>query len=129
MKAVLVDDDPLVLFTLNGLLQRRGYEVLSYANPLECPVYTSPACPCLPSAICPDIIISEVEMPKVGGIKFIETVFKKGCKCKHLALIADKALDVGSLNRMAKYGTRFFMKPLDFDELDEWLVRAEQTRH
>jgi len=127
MKVVLIDDDPLFLFTLSGMLHRRGYDVLTYDNPLSCPIYTSPACPCPSKSSCPDIIISDVNMPKVNGMQFIEAVYKKGCKCQNVALIAGKEFADTDLNRMAKFGTRFFTKPFDFDEFDAWLVRMEQT--
>jgi hypothetical protein len=66
-------------------------------------------------------------MPMVNGMQFIETILKKGCQCKNLALIAGKEFADSDLNRMAKFGTRFFMKPLDFNELDAWLVLTEQN--
>ncbi|MEI8138657.1 MAG: hypothetical protein WCI03_02180 [bacterium] len=39
MKVITIDDDPLVLFTLSGMFYRRGYDVLTYENPLSCPTY------------------------------------------------------------------------------------------
>jgi len=127
MKIVLIDDDPQVLSVLSRLIQRRGHQVLTYDSPLACPIYTSTHCPCVPEAICPDIIISDIDMPKVNGMKFIERVFQKGCKCKQLALISGQGVDYTNSNRMTKMGATIFTKPLAFDAFVSWLIRAEQT--
>ncbi len=65
-------------------------------------------------------------MPKVNGLKFIEMVSRKGCKCRKLALISGKGLESDDVSRMTKLGTRFFAKPLDFSAFVEWLIRTEQ---
>jgi DNA-binding response OmpR family regulator len=126
MKVVLIDDDPQILSVLGKLLKRRGHEVLTFDNPLSCPIYSSTLCPCSPDSICPDIIISDVDMPKVNGLKFIEMISQKGCKCRKLALISGKGLENDDLRRMTNLGTRFFAKPLDFSAFVEWLIRTEQ---
>jgi len=122
MKIVLVDDDPTVLFMLSRLFQRKGHEVLTYNNPLLCPIYTSEHGSCFHEETCPDIIISDVDMPHVNGLTFIESVFKKGCHCRKLALISGKGLDSAELSMIAKFGARFFPKPLYIDEFDSWMM-------
>ncbi|MEI8138659.1 MAG: response regulator [bacterium] len=126
MKIVLVDDDPTVLTMLSKILQRKGHEVLTYSNPLECPVYASALGSCTLEDNCPDIIISDVDMPKVNGLKFIEAICKKGCRCKKLALISGKGLDRADLDRMANYGISFFTKPLNFNEFNAWMMGADR---
>ena len=122
MKVVLIDDDPQVLSVLGKLLRRRGHEVMTFDSPLGCPIYTSGQDHCFPEGLCPDIIISDIDMPKVSGMKFIESVVQKGCKCRKLALISGKGLDHKESNRMAEIGIRFFTKPLNFQEFDTWLM-------
>ena len=103
------------------MLERRGFDVMAFDNPLEFPAYTSTNCPC---ALCPDIIISDVDMPKVNGLQFVETVINKGCKCKHIALVTGKGLEEEDLHKMAKLNVRCFQKPFDLDEFDAWLLRT-----
>jgi len=127
MKIVFVDDDPMVLHVLGGVFRRRGHAVLTYDTPLSCPIYTARHGACFPESTCPDIIISDYDMPEVDGAQFIETIMKKGCKCKRLALLSGKGIPDSVMMRLAKYGTRFFTKPLDFVELEVWLMLAERN--
>jgi uncharacterized Fe-S cluster-containing radical SAM superfamily enzyme len=65
-------------------------------------------------------------MPGVNGVELLKSTMEKGCHCRHLALISVKGLVEADLNRVAKYGTRYFTKPLDFDDFFPWLDRVEK---
>jgi len=125
IKAIIIDDEPSVLSTLKRILEHRRYEVATYADPVQTPMYQTRGCPCTPQTLCPDLIISDYDMPVVNGAELLESSVKKGCRCRHLALISGKGLPEVDLIRMAKYGTRYFLKPLDFDDFYDWLDRVE----
>ncbi len=129
MKIVFVDDDPLVLHSLGGMFRRLGYEVITYDTPLSCPIFTAPHGTCYPESKCPDIIISDYDMPIVDGAHFLDTIMKKGCMCKRMALLSGKAVPDSVMMRLAKYGTRFFTKPLDFVELEAWIMLTKLNHH
>ena len=122
MQIVLVDDDPLVLVTLSGLFRRKGHTVSTYNSPLECPIYKSAHGSCFPESKCPDIIISDIDMPEVNGLEFIESLFTKGCKCKHIAMLSGKGISDADMKRMVEHGVRYFTKPLDYVEFEMWLM-------
>lgn len=125
--AMVIDDDPTVLALLQIMLQRRGYKVHTYENPIESPLYTCQGCPCsIPEIGCPDLIISDFNMPEMNGVELLESAMEKGCHCRHLALISAKGLMEADLLRVVKYGTRYFTKPLDLDDFYSWLDRVEQ---
>ena len=126
MKIIIVDDDPSVLSLLQGLVQRKGHTALTYLNPLECPLFQPKSCPCAASAPCPDIVISDYNMPHVNGMEFLENIHKRGCQCAHSALIPGSGLVEGDLIRLARFGTRHFPKPVDFAEFYDWLDRVER---
>ena len=125
IRAIIIDDEPAVLSTLKRILEHRRYEVEIYADPVQTPLFRSMGCPCSLQAECPDLIISDYNMPAVNGVELLESAIKKGCRCRHLALISGAGLPEGDLIRMAKYGTRYFLKPLDFDDFYGWLDRVE----
>lgn len=127
MKIALIDDDPLVLVTLSNLFRRKGHTVLTYNNPLECPVYKSSQGGNLPDSQCPDIIISDADMPEVTGVEFFDSIISRGCKCKHLAILSGKGIPDHDMKRMAEYGVRYFTKPLDYAEFEAWLMLREQN--
>ena len=124
MNIVVVDDDACVLHLLSCVLCRKGHTVRTYDNPLMCPLYTAPACSCYLESDCPDVIISDVDMPDVDGVSFVEAVFNKQCKCKYIALFSGKTLSDQNRTRADTMGVRFFTKPLDFAELEAWMLHA-----
>jgi CheY-like chemotaxis protein len=125
LKAVVIDDEPVVLSCISLLLKRRGYEVLAFSNPADSPVCRFRSCPCSQHPSCPDLVISDFDMPGINGVEVLEGMFEKGCKCRHVALISGKGLREGDLIRMAKYATRYFLKPIDFIQFYAWLDRVE----
>jgi len=127
MKIVLIDDDPFVLLSLGNLFRRKRMEVLTYDNPRSCPLYQVPTCSCFPDSACPDVIITDYDMPEVNGVKFIEMLITKKCKCKNVALLSGKAIPDSDMKRFAEYGTRTFTKPLDYTEFETWLMLRESS--
>ncbi|MEI6788613.1 MAG: response regulator [bacterium] len=125
-KAVIIDDDPLALAYLKRVLQRRGYEVEAYSDPVLAPLHQDVNCPCALHPNCPAVIISDVDMPSVNGVALLELIMKKGCRCRNLALISGKGMEHADLIRMAKYGTRYFTKPLDLTEFNAWIDRIDK---
>ena len=75
---------------------------------------------------CPDLIVSDFNMPVVNGVELLESAIEKGCHCRHLALMSAKGLMEADMRRLAKYGTRYFTKPLDLDDFYPWLDRVEK---
>ena len=125
--AIIIDDNPVDLYYLDCVLTHRNYQVQSYLDPVLTPLFKSKGCPCLlKSSGCPDLIISDFNMPVVNGVELLESAMEKGCRCRHLALISAMGHMEESLRRLAKYGTRFFTKPLDLDDFYDWLDRVER---
>jgi len=126
LKTVVIDDDPLVLTFLKHVLQNRRYSVQTFAHPADSPLYQYKSCPCSFEGDCPDLIISDINMPLINGVDLLDFAMTKGCRCRHLALISGQELTEPDANRMAKYGTQFFAKPLDLGDFYFWLDRVEQ---
>ena len=125
MKVVIVDDDPRNLALMQSMIERKGHTVLSYLNPQDCPLYQAAPCPCMVAAPCPDVVLADYNMPGVDGMEFLEGIRGRGCQCIHIALVTGKCLDHDDLSRMARNGTRFFLKPVDFPQLYDWLDWVE----
>lgn len=125
MNAVILDDEPMVLALLRGVLGRRGYSVEAYSTPIRCPLYSAPGCPCEPQVPCPDVILTDFDMPLVNGIEFVEHLKMKGCKCRHIALISGLLTDATRL-KAQPLGVTVFAKPFQLKGLTAWLADAER---
>jgi CheY-like chemotaxis protein len=119
------EDNSVIRSALQQLLDKWGYEVLSYPEPGFCPLRTSDKCPCPPHHICADIIISDIDMPHVSGIEFIAGQIRKGCKVKNIALMSG-GWSMNELNRADALGCKIFSKPFDAEELNEWLIECSK---
>ena len=77
IRAVILDDEPVIRRMLWTLCDERGYEVFTFRDPCVCPLHTIRKCPCPDGTICADIIISDVTMLNVSGLDFIEDLLNK----------------------------------------------------
>lgn len=122
MKIIVIDNDPLVLSMLEKWLCLKGHTVLTYSTPLDCPPYQTTDCPCTATGHCPEIVISDYDMPEANGYDLIKRLHEKGCQCaSKCAIITGHELHDLDLDRFAKIGIRLFHKPVSLHELDSWV--------
>ena len=67
IRAFVFEDDNSLRDFLRRFLTSRGYEVFTFSHPTICEEYS-----CLPSHVGADIILSDVNMPRLTGIDFME---------------------------------------------------------
>lgn len=125
IRALIIDDEPVVLHMLKTMLVRRGFDVTACCGPLSTPLGACPGCPCTVHPNCPQLIISDYDMPDMNGLDFWEQQLKKGCACRNVALVSGKGLDEKEFKRLAKMGVRLFLKPFDRQDLTNWLDDVE----
>ncbi len=69
LNILLLDDEPAVLFALKLLLQVIGFNVTDFSKPIE-------AIAALNSAQEFDLILSDLRMPEINGLKVLEEAKK-----------------------------------------------------
>ena len=125
-RTILCEDNPSVREILNFILQERGHEVFSYKDAGDCPLNFNTGCNCDHIKLCSDLIISDVSMPNVNGLEFIENLRKNGCKIKNIALVSGywTAKDIAKAKGL---GCAVFHKPVAPEELFEWIDACEKN--
>jgi DNA-binding NtrC family response regulator len=126
LRIILLEDNDNLRTPLEMLLTHRGYEVFSFAKPTVCPLQIQPACRCNRHQSCTDVILTDLEMSEINGIRFIENVKKKNCKCRHVAVMSGN-LNAEAMYQAVKIGCSAFEKPLDLEALLNWLENIERT--
>lgn len=124
MKALVLDDDPMVRSYLTLLLTRRGHEVTSFPDPACCSLCTHASCSSPDGGPCIDIIISDVKMPQITGLDFVESLLRKGCKCRHIALISG-AWSEADMKRALQFPAKIFAKPCSATDISRWIETVE----
>lgn len=125
LRALVFEGDEVIRTTLRQILERRGYQVFTFSHPGLCPLHVAPECLSPPNHVCADIIISDVDMPHVNGLAFVESQLKKGCKIENIAIMSAGWYD--SDFRLARnLGCHTLDKPFDFFKLTNWLEECEK---
>jgi CheY-like chemotaxis protein len=125
---MVFDDDPVVCAFLSKVLRRRGYEVTSYQDAAcsPCPLAKTETCAQPADKPCARIILSDIEMPRVNGLDFVEDQFKKSCKCNHVALISGHWSEE-NIRRAKQLPVRIMEKPVSADQINAWLDEVEEA--
>lgn len=124
-RTCIFDDEKDIRQVLWSFFDSRGYEVLTFPYPASCPLSEEKVCPCPRGQVCSDVIVSDLNMPIKNGLEFLEEQIKKGCKCKHMALMSGYFTDE-DLSKANLLGLKIFKKPINLSELINWLDQVEK---
>lgn len=124
-RVLIFDDDESIRDLLWRYFDHRGYEVFTFPNPRSCPICEASICDCPVGESCADLIITDLNMPFMKGLDFIEQQLSKGCKVKNLALITGDLI-ASDGRRAERLGMRVFKKPFRLKDIEQWVSEAEQ---
>ena len=125
-RAIVFDDDIVITGLLKKFFVLRDYDVVTYFEPLICPIYTN-RIECDTTGPCADIMIVDYSMPVMNGIDLLRTQQKRNCGLisKNKALMTGYA-DALDRSAVEELGCAFFEKPLDFRRLAAWFDECER---
>ena len=124
-RVLIFDDQEEIRQALWSLFDIRKYEIFTFPHPEACPLSTEKVCPCPKEQACSDIILTDLNMPFKKGSDFIEEQIKKGCKCKHIALMSGDFTDE-DISKSKLLGIKIFKKPFQLSEIINWLNQIER---
>ena len=112
-KILLVDDDPLVLKTLQNLLMREGFELQSAKSAQEAKGRLEQT--------TPNLIICDIRMPQQDGISFIKNLregsFGRPNSDIPVIFITGYASEDAPVDAVKLGSKDYILKPFDMDEL------------
>ena len=123
-RILIFEDDESIRKILWHFFDHRGYEVFTFPHPRSCPICDISKCTCPTSESCADFIITDLNMPFMEGIDFIEQQISKGCKVKNLALMSGD-LSGPVMERADELGVKVFPKPFKIADMERWVIDAE----
>ena len=121
IRAIVFEDNASIRSFLQQLLNKRGYEVFAFPTPAVCPLHRSETC----YHSCSDIVISDVSMPLMNGLQFVDEQIQRGCRIKNLALMSGSWTPEDMENARA-LGCHVIQKPFTHAEINEWLDACEK---
>jgi len=125
LRVIVLEDNDVLRTVLSELLSAAGYEVFSYAGPSLCPLQETGTCGCRPSQTCADVIISDLGMPDMDGLRFVELLKKKNCRCRHMAVMSGLWKDE-ELRQAERMSCKVLSKPFQTDAFFRWLKTIEE---
>ena len=126
IRILLLEDTEAIRNSLAKILTHRGYEVYSFSNPMICPLQILPDCRCNGNQTCTDIIVSDMDMPCMTGLNFIENQRRKNCKCEHVVLMSSYWKEE-DLWRAQELGCKILTKPFSIQEFSDWIDEVERN--
>jgi len=117
---MIIDDEQSILDTLGILLRSEGFATHAFQNGREAVSRIE--------ELSPDLVLSDIRMPAIGGIEVLETVRKWDATVPVILMTAQASLQsaVKAVNEGAYY---YLQKPFGNDELVALCRRAVETRH
>ena len=119
-RVLIFENNQIIRSTIREILDKRGYEVFTFTDADVCPLHHSIEHKCIFEGTCSDIIISDLYMPTIEGLKSIKEQIDNGCKVKCRALMSADWSDE-EWQFAQKIGCRLFEKPFDVGEFLKWI--------
>jgi len=126
-RAVVIDDEEIIVYVLRDFLSTRNYEVLSYTRPVVCPMLDQRGNLCNTDYPCADVIISDFALPGMNGLDLLQAQLMHGCKLTtENKAVMSGYIDEGCLEQIKRQGYAFISKPIEFSQLSAWLDECEK---
>lgn len=115
LQILVLDDEPIVCKRLKPALDKYGYEVESFENPIEALKRIDEK--------AFDIVVTDVRMDAVDGIQVLEHVLRKSKSAKVIIITGYATVEVAR-EALAKGAFDFIAKPFKPNELRSIIAKA-----
>jgi hypothetical protein len=113
---------------LKRIFEARGYETLTYREPVVCPVYGGDPgrTHSLPYACC-DVVVAVHELPRMNAVALLHDQARHGCALprQNRAIIVHTPLTAAQQNAVREAAIACFPAAFDQGLLETWLAECE----
>ncbi len=124
-RAIIIDNNDAFRNAIESVLLKRGYEVYALSETDWCPISLDESCPCSQDAICTNVLLLDVNKPRMTGLSFVKEQKRHGCKVPYIAVMS-ASWEEAEIADFERLGCRVFHKPIKMTELTDWLDVCEQ---
>lgn len=116
IKVIIIDDDPMVREVNKDFIQKvKGFEIIGEASNGEEGIQ-------LVKKLKPDVVILDIYMPKINGVKTLQEFRKQTMNVD--VLVVSAARDKETINTMLRNGAiDFIIKPFKFERMKQALEK------
>ncbi len=126
-RAIIYDDEPMILELLGQSMEMFDYDVLTFDKPVVCPVYNDDVETCMNVKPCADVMITDLNMPKMNGIELIMKQAARNCKMdrRNKAVMSGNPSD-DHRREIKALELVLIEKPFSFSTISNWLNKCEK---
>jgi len=126
-RALVFEDEKLLLEVFQHALEIRGYEVFGYTEPSKCRLISEDKFFCQGKDNCSyaDFIITDHFMPGMTGIELVKYLKERKSNIKNIAIISGR-LREEDIKIAEDLGCKVFIKPVELPVLFKWLDEGEK---
>jgi hypothetical protein len=107
-RAVIIDDEEIIMDLFKVFFTTRKYEMLSYAKPIVCPIRNEKGDRCNTEYPCADVI-TNFKMLLMNGLELLQEQSRHGCKLKRENKgVMSGHIDEESYREVKQLGYAFF---------------------
>jgi len=124
LRLFIVDDDQNVRDVMANILRRCGHDIQTFPDACSC-CRAGTACPCTEGESCADAVLTDLKMPDMDGLQFLDGLQQRGCRIRNKAVISAYWTSATMLHAFHR-GYRVFEKPSGLWDVDGWLTSCAQ---
>lgn len=127
-KVIIFEDEYLINYSLTKKISANGFEVLSFSDPTECPIFFGPEQKSQEDfdLVRGDYLLTDNRMPNMTGLEFVEQHMQNGWNGVFMNIaVMSAAWSDRDIVKAKKFGCEVFNKPLSIEEILVWLGKGK----
>ena len=113
----VVDDEPKIGTLFSNVLERDGYEVDTYMNPVKMLDALDNG------ADLPDVVLADMMMPEMNGVELLETLQERDADVPVIIMTAHSSVQT-AVEAMRQGAFHYLQKPVNLEEMRALLEKA-----